>query len=119
MFITGGPVDTCPCISVRGETLTIKVVNHEIHYNSVSFCLSYLPYLQEKFKTDKMCRQSSIEASSYKRRKSLDIVEIREDVNEENTMSRYSNSLVSLDLGLKPVSPIIVSLVTNSINSES
>lgn len=38
--------------------------------------------------------------STYRRRKSLDIVEIREDVIEENGMNRFSNSLVSLDVDM-------------------
>ena len=73
-----------------------SLISEATVWSSIKSCF------QQQYRANglKNSRQPSIDVSTYRRRKSLDIVEIREDVIEENGMNRFSNSLVSLDVDM-------------------
>ena len=93
------------CSLQEDQSILVFQVNIDkstILYDSYSMKCTISSWIQQQYRANglKNSRQPSIDGSTYRRRKSLDIVEIREDVIEENGINRFSNSLVSLDVDM-------------------
>ena len=93
MLITGRSIN----FGIPGKLQVIILIKLQL-----DDALTWLPLFQQQYRANGLnsSRQPSIDVSTYRRRKSLDIVEIREDVIEENGINRFSNSLVSLDVDM-------------------
>ena len=93
MLITGRSIN----FGIPGKLHSMILINLQL-----DDALTWLPLFQQQYRANGLnnSRQPSIDVSTYRRRKSLDIVEIREDVIEENGINRFSNSLVSLDVDM-------------------